>query len=178
MADTNFSLAMSMFLLSLVIAVSADGYGYGPKPKVEKPKADEKLLPLTTGIQGLIYCKSGPKLFPLAGAVARITCLSVDQDGYESAPFSILTHPADAKGYFFATLSSFPQLKNGCKLTECKAFLESSPWESCKVPTDVNQGISGAHILTSKYALFKNIKLHSIGPFIYTPESKPVTNGY
>ena len=77
------------------------------------------------------------------GALARITCLAVDMNGYESAPFSVLSHPTDAKGYFFATMSP-SELEDAWKLTECKAFLKKSPEETCNVPTDVNNGMSGA----------------------------------
>ncbi|XP_057472737.1 proline-rich protein 3-like [Actinidia eriantha] len=153
------------------------GYGYAPKSELEKSKTLAKLLLCTTGIQGLIYCKSGAKLIPLEGALARITCLAKDKNGYESAPFSVLSHPTDAKGYFLATVSP-SELKDACKLTECKAFLEKSPLESCNVPTDVNNGIRGASL--SPYHLLedKNMKLSSVGPFVYTPKPKPVSNGY
>ncbi|PSR94740.1 Proline-rich protein [Actinidia chinensis var. chinensis] len=157
--------------------LKTEDYRYAPKPELEKSKTLAKLLPYTIGIQGLIYCKSGPKLIPLEGALARITCLAKDKNGYESAPFSVLSHSTDAKGYFLATVSP-SELEDACKLTECKAFLEKSPLESCSVPTDVNNGISGASL--SPYHLLedKNMKLSSVGPFVYTPTPKPVSNGY
>ena len=113
-----------------------------------------------------------------AGAVARVTCLGVDENGNEFPPFSALSHITDSKGYFLATLS-LSELQEKLKITECKAFLESSPLESCDVPTDVNHGMSGA--LLSTYRLLEDkIKLYSVGPFIYacqTPQpSSP--NGY
>ncbi|XP_052170107.1 proline-rich protein 3-like [Diospyros lotus] len=157
-------------------------YAYAPKPEEkEKPKLQDTLLSYhATGIQGLIYCKSGGKLIPLQGALARITCLAVNMNGYESASFSVLSQPTDAKGYFLTTVSA-QQLKaaGGVTITECKAFLEKSPLESCKVATDVNKGISGAP-LPSKYRLLShNIKLFSVGPFFYTPQSKSsVSGGY
>lgn len=104
----------------------------------------------------------------------------MDKKGYEKAPFSILSCPADAKGYFFATLSP-SELEEGWKLKECKAFLEKSPLNDCNVPTDVNKGINGAPLAYSKSRLLKNMKLYSVGPFVYsTPESaKPVpAKGY
>lgn len=72
MAITNYSLVIFVALFSLMMVVSASGgYGYEPKPKpmpkFEKPKIGEKLLQEVIGIQGLIYCKSGPKLIPLKG---------------------------------------------------------------------------------------------------------------
>ncbi|KAA8549135.1 hypothetical protein F0562_000819 [Nyssa sinensis] len=85
--------------------------------------------------------------------------------------------PTDAKGYFFATLTS-SELEDTLKLTECKAFLENSPLETCKVPSDVNKGISGA--LLSSYRLLndKHMKLYSVAPFFYTSEPNPISKGY
>ncbi|CAL9023976.1 unnamed protein product [Prunus brigantina] len=157
--------------------------GYPKLPKVEKPKPQEvyaKQLPHIIGIQGLVLCKSGLKSFPIKGAVARITCLAEDEYGYETAPFSILSGATDAKGYFFATLSP-SELQDKWKLTECKAFLDYSPFQYCQVPTDVNHGITG-HLLASYRILnTKNIKLYSVGPFFYTSETEPKStpnNGY
>ncbi|XP_057472734.1 proline-rich protein 3-like [Actinidia eriantha] len=154
-----------------------NGNGYLPNLELDKPKKLGKLLPCTTGIQGIIYCKSGPKLIPLEGAVARITCLGADKNGYKSVPFSVLSHPTDAKGYFFATMSP-PEIEDAWKLTECKAFLEKSPLETCNVPTDVNNGISGAPLSSFHLLEDKNMKLFSVAPFVYNSEPKPVSNGY
>lgn len=108
------------------------------------------------------------------GAVARVTCGYEDEYGYETGPMSVLSHVTDSKGYFFATLS----LGSKLKLTECKAYLEISPLETCKVPTDVNFGIGGA--LLSSYRLLDNkMKLYTVGPFICISQyAKQVPNGY
>lgn len=113
-----------------------------------------------------------------AGAVARVTCGYVDEVGYETGPISVLSHVTDSKGYFFATLSLAELQGSKLKLTECKAYLESSPLDTCKVPTDVNHGISGAPL--SSYRLIDNkIRLYSVGPFFCTAQvPKPVPNGY
>lgn len=116
-----------------------------------------------------------------AGAVARITCVGEDENGYETAPFSILSGVTDAKGYFFATLSPSEledNYGNKWKLTECRIFLDNSPLESCKVPTDVNNGISGAPLASYRTLNAKNMKLFSVGPFFYTSEPTPAPNGY
>ncbi|XVE78570.1 hypothetical protein DITRI_Ditri13aG0156400 [Diplodiscus trichospermus] len=137
----------------------------------------EKTLPI--GIEGIILCKSGQKTIPIAGAVARITCLAVDEHGYETAPFSFLSKETDSKGYYFATL--FPQElnHNDLKLTECKAFLEKSPLENCKVATDVNKGVNGAPVSYCRLLNNKKMKLYSVAPFIYTnSQPKPINNGY
>ncbi|KAF8392667.1 hypothetical protein HHK36_023016 [Tetracentron sinense] len=159
---------------------SANGvgsYGYGPKPDLGKPKSEEKQFPTTIGVQGIVYCKLGSKLVPLQGAVTRITCLAVNNQGYESAPFSVLSHETDKKGYFFATLCP-SELGNGWKLSECKAFLESSPLEKCDVPTDFNKGISGALLLSHHLLPNKKMDLYSVGPFVYTSNPKSTTTRY
>ncbi|KAL6210345.1 hypothetical protein ACLB2K_015578 [Fragaria x ananassa] len=202
MALTRFLFPICLVVLSLLlIDVSAD-YAYAPKPpqveqpkppqvqkpeapQVEKPKLDQsygELLPHNLfGIQGLVLCNSGLKAFPIQGAVARITCVGEDENGYETAPFSMLAGATDAKGYFFATLSPSKLEDNynkKWKLTECKAFLDSSPLESCKVPTDANHGMSGAPLASYRTLNAKNMKLFSVGPFFYTSEPKPAPNGY
>ncbi|KAG4917283.1 hypothetical protein JHK85_003074 [Glycine max] len=199
MAFLRSTLATSMVLLAMLsIASATDYYGYGPTPKLEnpKPKTDHKfddkphptepdyyavpkskgndelhLLPTIIGVQGVVLCKSGSNYSPIQGAVARVTCGCEDEQGYETGPTSVLSHVTDSKGYFLATLSFGSKLK----ITECKAYLETSPLETCKVPTDVNYGISGAR-LSSYRLLQNNIKLYSVGPFFCT--SQPLPNGY
>ncbi|XAR60479.1 hypothetical protein NMG60_11033879 [Bertholletia excelsa] len=109
-------------------------YGCSPQPEMKKPETQGKLLPYILGIQGLIYCKSGSELLPIQGALARITCLATAPNGYELAPFSFLSRPTGGKGYFFSTVS-LHEVEDGWKLTGCKAFLEKSQLEPCKVPT-------------------------------------------
>jgi len=112
-----------------------------------------------------------------AGAVTRITCGCKDEHGYEASSISVLSHVTDNKGYFYATVS-LEELESKLKVTECKAYLESSPLETCKVPTDVNYGISGAHL--SSYRILENkVKLYTVGPFFCTSQpAKPLPNGY
>ncbi|XP_022769976.1 proline-rich protein 3-like [Durio zibethinus] len=179
MALNSFSFTVSLILFSFMIVIaSASDYAYGSKPKVlYKPMFDMKEKQLPIGVEGLILCKSGPKTIPIEGAVARITCLAVDEHGYETAPFSILSKATDSKAYYFATL--FPnELGNNLKLTECKAFLEKSPLETCKVATDVNEGISGAPLSYRGLLDNKKMKLYSVPPFIYTLQPKPSSNDY
>ncbi|KAJ1402388.1 Pollen protein Ole e I like [Sesbania bispinosa] len=188
----------SMLLLALLVIASATEYGYGPAPKLEEPKPvteykphptkpdykvpkpkgkdEQQLLPTVISVQGVVLCKSGSNYFPIQGAVARVTCGCVDEVGYETGPISVLSHITDSKGYFFATLS-LAELGSKLKLTECRAYLESSPLENCKVPTDVNHGISGAR-LSSYRLLHNNIKLYTVGPFFCTSQPKPLPNGY
>ncbi|KAF8047967.1 hypothetical protein N665_2749s0010, partial [Sinapis alba] len=65
---------------------------------------DGELLSSMIGVQGLIYCKQGSKLTPLQGAVARVTCETADEYGYEGEDVTVLSQATDAKGYFLATL--------------------------------------------------------------------------
>ncbi|KAB5569481.1 hypothetical protein DKX38_003274 [Salix brachista] len=135
----------SILLLSSLIATSANDYGHGSKKDTVKPGYHPNQT-------------SGYNYIPVKGALVRIACMAVDQNGYETTPFSCLTGAADANGYYFKTLPAFGDFR----VAECKAYLESSPLETCKIPTDVNNGISGAllssyHILSSK-----RIKLYSM----------------
>ncbi|GFS35634.1 hypothetical protein Acr_00g0041140 [Actinidia rufa] len=180
--------------------LKTNGYGYVPKPILEKPKDARKVAPLhhwhsraNLFSGGRTYCCqcagirlrrqvwSTPREAKgednLAGALAKITCLAMDKNGYESAPFSVLSPPTDAKGYFLTTVSP-SELEDAWKLTKCKAFLEKSPLDSCNVPTDMNNGIRGAFLSSFRLLEDKNMKLSSVGPFIYTPEPKPISNGY
>ncbi|TXG63367.1 hypothetical protein EZV62_010361 [Acer yangbiense] len=178
------SVLVLLLPVALVFASATTGgstYGYDPNhipaDKSAEPNEQEKLLSTTLGIQGIIYCRSGSKLTPLEGAVARITCLVNDEHGYERAPFSILSDASDDKGYFFATLSP-DEVQQNWRLKECRAFLEVSPSETCNVPTDMNQGISGALLTVYRPLTDKNIKLFSVGPFCFTSDSNSVSNGY
>ena len=108
------------------------------------------------------------------GAVAKVTCLIVDEESYKTTEFSVLSKPCDSKGYFYATISS-PQYQG--KIKDCKAFLNYSPSETCKVPTNINNGISGdsvpSNYKTSSHQ--KDVTLFSVGPFFYT---SPVDQTY
>ncbi|CAK7348348.1 unnamed protein product [Dovyalis caffra] len=174
MAPNRFFFPFFMYLLLLAIASATDG-GYGSKHNLnfEKPKLKkEKLLSTIIGVQGLVYCESGPKRFPLEGAVIRITCLANDAYGYEAAPFSFLSEATDAKGYFFATLSP-NEMQDNWKVKECKAFLELSPSETCKIPTDEKQGINGARLASYHYLSNKKMKLFTVGPFHHPRQDPP-----
>lgn len=104
----------------------------------------------------------------------------MDKYGYETAPFSMLSHPTDEKGYFFFISFSLYWFKDAVKISECKAFLESSPLRSCDFPTDVNKGQTGA-LLSSYRMQDKKTKLYSVGPFVYASQdskSNSHSNGY
>ncbi|KAK4357227.1 hypothetical protein RND71_022837 [Anisodus tanguticus] len=68
-------------------------------------------------------------------------------------------------------LKELKEYDQSCKITQCKAFLESSSLESCDVPTDENKGKTGA-LLTS-YRLLngkKSTLFYSVDPFVYTSD--------
>ena len=105
--------------------------------------------------------------------MTRITCLTEDKNGYERAPFFLLSHKTDERGFFLATFSLSELLgsENKLKLKDCKAFLEKSSMEtSCKVPTDVNNGLSGAHLSSFRFLPEKVMALYTVGPFICNSE--------
>ncbi|PKI40174.1 hypothetical protein CRG98_039426 [Punica granatum] len=171
LSRTSLLIAVSLVFMSIESAASDYSFKSYSHGKPDK----QRMLSTMIGAQGVIYCRSGTKFIPLKGALARISCLAVDTRGYETAPFSILSKPADANGYFLATLSP-SEVEDGWRLSECKAFLHSSPVSSCAVPTDANRGISGA--LLSSYTLINNgkMKLYSTRPFVYSPGSRPISS--
>ncbi|KAK4418105.1 hypothetical protein Salat_2223200 [Sesamum alatum] len=162
-------LVSGLLLLSMIVVASAGGYG----PDVESSKSKsswKEFLPGVFSVQGIVYCKSGSKVFPLKGGVVRITCLGIDKDGYETAPFSILSRPTDANGYFLSKLSSQLLEDDGVKISQCKVFLHSSPLKTCPVATDVNKGLSGAPLSAYRPIGFNGMRLYSVGPFVCSSE--------
>ncbi|XP_034690620.1 proline-rich protein 3-like [Vitis riparia] len=106
----------------------------------------------------------------------QITCTKVDKQGYEMGSYSF-TGASDEKGYFFATL--YPsEVEDDCNLAECKAFLESSPLETCNVPTDDNNGVSGCPPDFYRSLSVKKMMLYSVKPLFYTSKPKSISNGY
>lgn len=111
------------------------------------------------------------------GAVIRIACTAEDQNGFETTALSCMSGATDAKGYFFKTLPSIG-LDDKSKLKECKAYLEDSPSDTCRVPTDVNKGIGGAVLSSYRVLSDKKMKLYSVGPFFYISEPTSTPPGY
>ncbi|XP_050236199.2 proline-rich protein 3-like [Mercurialis annua] len=144
--------------------VSIPNSGYGFNPKLENP--------LHIGIEGLVLCKSGSSYVPIKGAVAKISCSILGENGYMTRLFSCSTGASDAKGYFFKAIPVVG-------LKDCNVKLEKSSLESCNIPTDVNKGITGAQLSSYRILSDEKLKLYSVGPFFYTSESKPTPNtGY
>jgi len=68
MALNHLFFPAPLFLLSLLVIAFASGDEYSPNQDLETPNIEkEDLLSTIIGIQGLVYCKSGPKLIPLEG---------------------------------------------------------------------------------------------------------------
>ncbi|XP_009608569.1 protein SEED AND ROOT HAIR PROTECTIVE PROTEIN-like [Nicotiana tomentosiformis] len=183
MASSNYlpAFCILLFLVAATnIAFASSSYGNGhnygyenaPKSNLKKHLPTKGLIPASIiAVQGMIYCKSGSKLIPLKGAVARITCLGVEKNGYETAPFSFSSYQSDSKGYYYAVFS-LKEHKGyeSCKITQCKAFLESSSLEECDVPTDENKGKTGALLTSYRFLNGKNTLLYSVAPFVYTSD--------
>ncbi|XP_058084124.1 protein SEED AND ROOT HAIR PROTECTIVE PROTEIN-like [Magnolia sinica] len=111
------------------------------------------------------------------GAVVRVTCMGYDENGYELAPYTVLCDPTDKNGYLFATLAHSEMDRLG-KLSECKAFVDASPSETCDIPTNVNNGMSGALLSSSRLLTDKKMKLCIVGPFVYTSGPHTIGEGY
>lgn len=67
-----FSYASSLLILVVMVATAS------AKPEYEKPELEkENLLSTIVGIQGLVYCKSGPKVIPLEGIIFQLVDTSL-----------------------------------------------------------------------------------------------------
>ncbi|XP_022953718.1 proline-rich protein 3-like [Cucurbita moschata] len=153
------------------------GAGDNGIPIYEKPLPSygrEVAAPLLIAVEGVVSCRNNTQYHPLKGVVARITCMGLNEKGNEMAPFSFSSFPSDEHGYFLATLS-VSKLKGKAKVTECKAFLPpSSPCEGCKYLTNVNNGVLGALFRSFRILTHRNMKLYSVGPFLYSSYLDPL----
>ncbi|KAE9618803.1 hypothetical protein Lalb_Chr02g0146521 [Lupinus albus] len=167
------------FMASMLVSVNSASDDYGSKGNVEKPNLEEeKLLSTNIVVQGIVYCKSGSKVIPLEGALTRITCEVVDEYGFETTPYSFLSEATNAKGYFLATLSPL-EVKEKWVLKECRVFLDASPLDNCSYATDVNKGSSGVVLHSYRLLHDKNMKLYTVGPFVFTtPPPTSISEGY
>ncbi|XP_021911377.1 uncharacterized protein LOC110825228 [Carica papaya] len=148
-------------------------YGFSKTPKHQEEEKE-----FSIGFEGFVLCKSGLKYYPIQGAVAKIKCLVEDENGYERAPVTVSSCPADEKGYFLGKVSE-SYMGEKLKIKECKAFIERSPLETCNIPCDVNKGITGALLSAYRVLNEKYMKLYSVGPFFFTPKTEPAPgHGY
>ncbi|KAG6412572.1 hypothetical protein SASPL_125254 [Salvia splendens] len=165
-------LTLYLFPLTVIVRASATGYGYGPNPN--SYDSNNKFFPEVFSVQGVVYCKSASGVIPHKGSVVRITCVGLDKDGYETAPFSVLSRPTDANGYFLAKLSTELLEADGFKITQCKTFLHSSKLKACPYATNIGSGLSGAPLSAYRTLGSSKLRLYSVGPFVYdsTPQQK------
>ncbi|XP_062095400.1 protein SEED AND ROOT HAIR PROTECTIVE PROTEIN-like [Humulus lupulus] len=139
----------------------------------------------TIGIQGVILCQTAhhDTYLPIQGAVARVTCCpnyssssyeNENENGekyYKDVPSSILSYESDTHGFFLVKLS-VSQLTTGLNVKEdCKVFLEYSPLQTCNLPTDLNNGVTGANL--SFLNAYKGMVFYALGggPLIYTSKT-------
>ncbi|KAJ4954096.1 hypothetical protein NE237_030928 [Protea cynaroides] len=97
--------------------------------------------------------------------MARITCKAVDEHGLVTGSYTMMSD-TDKAGYFLATMS-LAELKEVGNISECKGYLEMSPWMECGTPTDVNKGMTGATLLGPRL-LPNKMHLYSVGPFEFS----------
>ncbi|XP_021762927.1 proline-rich protein 1-like [Chenopodium quinoa] len=146
---------------------NAPSYKSGHSLHSYKPleKSDDAI-----NIQGMIYCRESKDLIPMQGATARVTCMLKDKYGDEKAPFSVKTPVTDKKGYFLINLANYTP--PGYTLGSCRVFLnEPADYCDCNVPTDTNDGLSGAHPSKPR-RLSDNAIIYSVAPFVFKLSSK------
>ncbi|KAL2945313.1 Non-classical arabinogalactan protein 30 [Bienertia sinuspersici] len=124
-------------------------------------------------IQGIIYCKDNGNLKPMQGATARVTCMVKDKkNGYETTPLSVETPVTDKKGYFLMNMANY--ITSRYSVSNCRVFLdEAAPEYDCYLPTNTNNGVSGAHLNGSKSRRLESdgSTLYSVGPFAFKTPS-------
>lgn len=99
-----------------------------------------------------------------AGAMARIRCVAEDDDGNDAGDFSVVSGGSDYNGYFRINMSKYAL--EGITLSRCRVHLETHPPSICRIPTNVNEGLTGAPLLQYR-TLSDNSRLYSVSPFVY-----------
>ncbi|XP_077253772.1 pistil-specific extensin-like protein [Tasmannia lanceolata] len=144
---------LQIFLfLSIATSDSVEGHGIAENPSAFPPRHK-------VAIEGLIYCKSCDHQFtPILGAVARLQCYSskgvVNQEAI-----------TDKNGYYYIeAMDVTPHT-----VRRCQVFLVSSPSDSCKVPTNLHRGVTGASLRRHREFLEGPIPvfLFSVRPFAF-----------
>ncbi|XP_010506790.1 PREDICTED: proline-rich protein 3-like [Camelina sativa] len=182
--------AASILLLALVLVVAAADY-YVPPPTTYSPSQPYVPIPTTTytspvetpqyfpkpnpdlAIEGLILCKSGYKTYPIQGAKVKVVCPIFDSYGKLVAKVTISSYPTDMKGYFhFVAYGLSLKVKN---INSCNVKLESSPLSTCKIPTNVNKGVTGAPLSpdNSNFLSHDNLILYTLEPFYFSTPVAP-----
>ncbi|KAF8089717.1 hypothetical protein N665_0498s0019 [Sinapis alba] len=175
--------ASFLLLLALVMVVATADYYVPPPPSTPTPS--QPYVPPTTftspvktpylpkpntdiAIEGFIFCKSGNETYPIQGAKVNVVCPIVDSYGKLVAKATLLSYPTDLKGYFyFLTYGLSHKLKS---IKCCKVKLQSSPVSTCKTPTNVNKGVTGATLSSdsSKFISRDNLSLYTLPPFYFS----------
>ncbi|EFH56569.1 hypothetical protein ARALYDRAFT_483934 [Arabidopsis lyrata subsp. lyrata] len=159
--------AANLLLLTMVVVVATADYYAPPQPYVPKPTTTYM------AIEGFILCKYGYKTYPIQGAKVKVVCPMVDSHGKLVAKVTISSYPTDLKGYFyFITYGLSHKVKN---ISSCKVKLESSPVYTCKTPTNVNKGVTGAPLSpeNSKFLSHDNLTLYTLEPFYFSSPVAP-----
>ncbi|ESQ39401.1 hypothetical protein EUTSA_v10001783mg, partial [Eutrema salsugineum] len=173
-----------VLLLALVEVVATADYdvppppSYVPKPVTKPPttytsSVKTPYLPNPDiAIEGFILCKSGYETYPIQGAKVKVMCPIVDSYGKLVAKVTISSYPTNLKGYFyFITYGLSHRMKN---INDCKVKLASSPVSTCKTPTNVNKGVTGAPFSSdnSKFLSRDNLNLFTFKPFYFSSPAR------
>ncbi|KAM7275668.1 hypothetical protein ACFE04_017534 [Oxalis oulophora] len=97
---------------------------------------------------------------------------SVNEYGYEILPASTYTSKTNKNGYFLVPIPQLLKLEyKYSKYTSCKAEIEHSSTEKCKIPFNGDKWQSSSTYLSSYRILHdRQVKLYSISPFVFTQE--------
>ncbi|XP_058103393.1 non-classical arabinogalactan protein 30-like [Magnolia sinica] len=129
-----------------------------------KPTPPTPPMPPThqIAVEGVVLCKSCKfrKMDPIPESVVRLQCRTRRHP-------TVVEGKTDKNGYFFIQP---PKEVTTFSARRCKVFLISSPWAYCKLPTDLNGGVSGASLsFRTKLSGPNPIALFSVGPLAFAP---------
>jgi len=99
-----------------------------------------------------------------AGAKANLTCVG-DANGKRSV-VTVISNPTNSKGLYVIGVEA--TLPTGENLIHCKVSLNFSPLATCKVPTNVNNGIKGFGLNQVLRTANSKDKLFIVPKFYYT----------
>ncbi|KAM7267386.1 hypothetical protein ACFE04_009552 [Oxalis oulophora] len=126
--------------------------------------------------EGIVLCKTGKNTFDaIKGAIVKITCETVNEYGYEILPAATYISKTNNDGYFLVPIPRLLKLDQSkySKYTSCKAEIEHSSTEKCKIPFNGDKWKSSSTYLSSYRILHdRQVKLYSVGPFVFTQEQE------
>ncbi|XP_010537658.1 PREDICTED: non-classical arabinogalactan protein 31 [Tarenaya hassleriana] len=146
----------------LQIAISSNGV-MGVEP------SETKMSRSLVAVQGVVYCKSCKyagvdtllDASPLQGATVGLACNNTEKG-------LTMESKTDKNGYF---LMLVPKKITSYAFHKCRATLVKSAENSCKIPSQLNNGTTGGFLRPSQPITVGKVSyvLYTVGPFAFDP---------